>query len=534
MSDTSTPEQHNVRLLGRHGSTIAYCEPLPRSGREVVLKICFTPFMTPEQLQQIYQHICQEVNRRQKIKHPNVLNPLKVRKTWQGMVFVSLYAPAGSLQQFLGKPMAPARALAIIRQIGEGLQAAHEQKIVHGNLMPNNVLFLRCEAEKEEVREGLLIKTAARDHVAITDFYLPSLVSLDTMNRDNEHPQLRHYMAPEQFRGERSVLADQYALAAIAYELLTGQTPFAGSARKTLRHKHENSLPVAPNVLNTAVPATISQAIIKALAKNPTQRFASVQDFIEALETSDLMAIKSPDLTAIKARVETKKSLLPVLLLEESPVKLPESLFRPQLTRKRLLLAAMLFVLLIATSTFYLSGVSTPLLNGKPARLPVVFHPTVTQQVDIETPAKPTMSVTSTPTNLRLKAVPTPTRAPIVATPTPVPIATTPPQVTPTSIAVVPAVGPATVKPILECVQPNGSGGYMARFGYINTGSSGVSIPVGPDNMIFPTQYSSSLPTYFAPGQNDDAMEVFVSGNGVAAWMINRTSATALPYAPQC
>lgn len=543
MSDTSLPEQSRVRLLVRHGSTIVYCGRLPRAGREVILKICFTPFITPLQLQQTYVRLRQEVSRLHTLKNPHILTPLMVRKTVQGFVFVSTYASAGSLQQFLHEPMLPARALAIIRQIGEALQAAHQRGIVHGNLMPNNVLFLQraAEIDAEHITDNKDQPTTLeqKDQVAITDFYLPSLASAQAMNTSNEQPQLRHYMAPEQFQGERSALADQYSLAAIAYELLTGKTPFAGSARTTLQHKHEYVLPPAPDQLNPALPAAIAHAISKALAKNPAERFASIQDFLAALEPAALAAAEAPP-----APVETKEAILRAPLVAPVAAGQPENVIRQRGTRKRLRLAAILLVLLLAASAVYASTLYIPLFGGATtgkmdSTATITTNPTTaTQQArigiaatqDDTKKATPVVGVTpgTTPTsqllptatanvNLQQQATPSPQAS---ATPTSTPGNTSPAQ--------------GTVKPILECVHQQGASGYTARFGYLNTSSSTVTIPVGVNNMISPSQYNSSLPTSFLPGQQDSVMQINVSNNTALVWMLNGSTVTASSASPRC
>ncbi len=92
------------------------------------------------------------------------------------------------------------------------------------------------------------------------------------------------YMAPEQFHGKLDAKTDQYALGCLAYVLLTGRVPFAGSARATLLQKHERDEPQALTAINPAVPAHIEEAVLRSLAKIPDKRYSSVQAFLEALD----------------------------------------------------------------------------------------------------------------------------------------------------------------------------------------------------------------------------------------------------------
>ncbi|WP_338251009.1 serine/threonine protein kinase [Dictyobacter halimunensis] len=544
------PEQSRVRPLARHGSTLVYVGQLPRSEREVVLKICFTPFMTPLQQQQAYLHLRQEVSRLQTLKNSHILTPLMVRKTWQGLVFVSAYAPAGSLQQLLPGPLPQYRALTIIRQIGEALQAAHQQGIVHGNLMPNNVLFMQRAPEKAvddaSRDQGQLSGPEQKDHIVLSDFYLPSLASTQIVSSGNEQPQLRHYMAPEQFMGQRSALADQYALAAIAYELFTGKAPFDGAARTTLQHKHTYVTPPAPDMLNPDLPAVISRAISKGLSKDPAARFASVQDFLNVLDAIEPPVVDAVATLPIGAKITGSPS--PV-----GSAGVAQSLNAPRRSRTRirkrlLLMSAALLVLLLATGAFFATGAS--LFNGRsevkvvPTRL-ATTSPTITQQARIQTTAiatlsptpmptfRPTIGVTSTPT-----ATPVPLSTATPTTPAPTPVIQAAPASTPTPVPtsnpVSSPVAPGTVKPILECVHLQGANGYVAKFGYLNISNDNVTIPVGDNNMIVPSQYSGSLPTDFVPGRQYAVMQINARSSDVLVWALNGATATASTLSPRC
>src|SRR5260370_31049984 len=102
-------------------------------------------------------------------------------------------------------------------------------------------------------------------------------------------------MAPERVHGGASAESDQYALGCLAYLLFTGQVPFAGSARATLLQKHQRDQPKPLAELNPAIPAPIETALFKALAKQPTARYRSVQAFLEALEDPHRAAIANQD-----------------------------------------------------------------------------------------------------------------------------------------------------------------------------------------------------------------------------------------------
>lgn len=172
-------------------------------------------------------------------------------------------------------------ALTILFQIGQALQHAHEQHIIHRDLKPENILF------------------NARGDALLTDFGIATtLATASIKNIDNAGTPA--YMAPEQFRGQISKECDQYALGCIAYELFTGRTPFTAPDFFSLGFKHLMEAPVSPATCNPRIPAHIEQAILKALAKQRTERYPTIRAFIEALHVPLLQQQLAPTLPLIE------------------------------------------------------------------------------------------------------------------------------------------------------------------------------------------------------------------------------------------
>ncbi len=93
----------------------------------------------------------------------------------------------------------------------------------------------------------------------------------------------RLYLAPECWSGSFSPASDQYGLAAMAYELLTGRAPFLGSSDSTLKHLHLTQYPTAPRQLNPSLRPAIDDIVLRALSKNPEERFPSIRTFVQNL-----------------------------------------------------------------------------------------------------------------------------------------------------------------------------------------------------------------------------------------------------------
>ncbi len=237
-------------------------------GQAVRLRFWLTAHVTSPEEQ---QRIRVEVTAIQEIEHPYLLPILEVRATEQGVLLVSASAQDGSLNAYLSqhvlKPLPLTEALRIVNQVGQALQVLHEHGIMHGNLTPLAIFF------------------AQPDHICLGEFHLYSIQkSIQGYQPllDENIPRC-WYMAPEQFAGQLDTRTDQYALGCLAYVLLTGRVPFAGSARATLLQKHQHERPRPLSVLNAEVPTQIEAAVLKALAKTPEERYTSVLAFLDAL-----------------------------------------------------------------------------------------------------------------------------------------------------------------------------------------------------------------------------------------------------------
>jgi len=156
--------------------------------------------------------------------------------------------------------------LPVIRQVAEALDYAHEQKIIHRDIKPGNIM-IDSEGQVKVLDFGL----AAQIHSSMTR------VSMAYHGTSGTGP----YMAPEQWRGRaQGAAADQYALAAMTYEMLAGHLPFEGSDPTILREAVLND---TPEELKN-MPGCVRTAVTRAMSKEPAERFASCVDFVAAME----------------------------------------------------------------------------------------------------------------------------------------------------------------------------------------------------------------------------------------------------------
>ncbi len=156
----------------------------------------------------------------------------------------------------------------ILRQAAEALQHAHDQGIIHLDVKPSNFL-VRYHTDD-----------VSRIYLQLMDFGVAKVTATSGMSQTVRGSL--EYMAPEQWEGNPVFATDQYALAIMVYWLLTGQTPFNGSSFEHLWHQHRYKQPMPPSAMNPSIPPAIDGVLLRALAKNPNDRFPSVIAFADA------------------------------------------------------------------------------------------------------------------------------------------------------------------------------------------------------------------------------------------------------------
>lgn len=204
----------------------------------------------------------------EQLQHKHILHIIDVGVDDNVPYLITDYAPNGSLQDRIfsqaSHPLPINEALTILSQIGDALQCAHDHNIIHRDLKPGNILF-------DVQRNALLSDFGA----AIM------LTTISIKNADGFGTPA--YMAPEQIDSQVSKESDQYALGCIAYELFTGRRPFHAETPLSFLYKHATEPPTPPRHWNPEIPPHIEYAILKALAKKPSDRHLSVAAFIRLL-----------------------------------------------------------------------------------------------------------------------------------------------------------------------------------------------------------------------------------------------------------
>ncbi len=212
------------------------------------------------------------------LQHPHIVRVLDFDVTAEGLpFFVMEYAPNGSLRRRYarGTRLPLDMIVSYTKQVAAALQYAHNQKLIHCDVKPENMLL------------------SSTNQVVLSDFGVAVIAQTSRSHNMQEITGTAAYMAPEQFQGKASPASDQYALAIVVYEWLTGYYPFHG----TLTEIITQHMMVPPRPLREVVPtlsADIEQVIFMGLAKDPKQRFARVEAFANALEQASRSSLTMP------------------------------------------------------------------------------------------------------------------------------------------------------------------------------------------------------------------------------------------------
>ena len=272
--------------IGAGGMGEVYLAEDTRITRQVAIKIVRTeaqPYPNSPVAQEASRLFQREMRAIVMLDHRNILNLIDFgEETIEGMpvtYMVMPYRKEGSLSNWLQRYktdelLSLADTDYILTQAAEALQHAHEHHIIHQDVKPSN--FLIRENPNDPHHPDLLL----------TDFGVAKLTNATATASQNVRGTPA-FMSPEQWEGEPVSASDQYALAVLAYLLLTGRTPFEGRLERVM-HQHLMVSPQPPSTFNLQLSPAIDAVILKALAKKPEDRFSTILDFAHAFHQATL------------------------------------------------------------------------------------------------------------------------------------------------------------------------------------------------------------------------------------------------------
>ena len=252
--------------VGAGGMAEVYCAQDLQLGRRVALKLLHRRFSADPDFVERFRR---EASAAAGLQHPNVVGVFD-RGEWDGTYYIAMeYLEGRSLKEIVSTegPLSPARAIDIVVQILRAARFAHQRGVIHRDLKPHNVIV------DDEGR------------AKVTDFGIARAGASD-MTETGSIMGTAQYLSPEQAQGHAvSAKSDLYAIGILLYELLTARVPFEGDSPVTIALKQVSEAPVPPSAYNPAVPQELDAVVLRALEKDPAERFADADEFITALQT---------------------------------------------------------------------------------------------------------------------------------------------------------------------------------------------------------------------------------------------------------
>jgi eukaryotic-like serine/threonine-protein kinase len=300
-----------TRLLGKGGFAEVYLGEHLRLGTHATVKVLYTRLASPEEVisfekeAQIIAHL----------KHPHIVRVFDFDVQDDTPFLVMDYAVSGTQHQRhpKGTTLPLPTIINYVKQVTEALQYAHDQKLIHRDVKPENMLV----GEREEL--------------LLSDFGIALIAQSSRYQGTQGMAGTITYMAPEQIEGKPRPASDQYALGIVVYEWLSGDRPFRGSYSEiAVQHTITPPPPLCEKV-PTILP-DVEHVVMTSLAKDPKQRFANVQAFANALK----QASQTDAATFVKPPAPVVQHTHVVTPLGAPMVQPPRTTIPPNLPRKLL------------------------------------------------------------------------------------------------------------------------------------------------------------------------------------------------------
>jgi len=371
-----------LSALAEGGMAVVYRSQDTLLNRPVAIKVLRDALAADPQFSRRFRQEAQAVAN---LNHPNVVTIYDVGRDAQAgrerHYIVMELVDGQDLKQFLrsrvaaGQPLNIYEAVSIARQVCEGVGHAHQRGLVHCDLKPQNVLM------------------TADGRAKVTDFGIARAYAGEPRAGQRTEPVWGspHYYAPEQAAGAAPTPAsDVYSIGVLLYELLTGRLPFESDDPLQLAYMHLTADPPPPHELNPAVPAQLERIVLRALAKDPAQRYRDADQLAQALAgymsqgqaqtMINLLPVRSPFATVPLSPLAAPpaRPLLDPLAADSEATRAPDVLLW--------LLAAVAFLCVIGLVPLYLlvyQAYQTPALPAEPTLIP---PPTLLPQAQVMVP----------------------------------------------------------------------------------------------------------------------------------------------------
>jgi serine/threonine protein kinase len=257
-----------VRELGRGAGGVVYLAEDPKIGRRVAIKTISAAGGANETLRKRLQR---EARSAGALAHRNIVTVYEMDDAGPLTYVVMEFVEGKTLRALMQENtrLRSPQIITILKQVAEGLDFAHGRNVVHRDIKPTNIM----------IAEGDLVK--------IADFGVAKMLGDATVGLTQAGMAVGtpHYMAPEQVLGKPvDGRTDQFALGVIAYELLSGRRPFEGDSITSIMYQIVNEDPIREDTTSSIINLPALPSLLRALAKEPSQRYPTCLEFIQDLE----------------------------------------------------------------------------------------------------------------------------------------------------------------------------------------------------------------------------------------------------------
>lgn len=301
-----SPNYRILEKIGEGGMGVVYRAHDNRLNREVAIKVLRVDpsrRLPAEKVREIQARFYKEAQAAARLNHPNIVAIHQVGHSGGQPYIVMEYLRGKSLLEKMEEPLAVREVIRIAIQICEALDYAHSQGVIHRDVKPDNIVVMEDGRAK------------------IADFGIARIEDADVgLTKAGVLLGSPAYCSPEQLRDFSNVdgRADIFSLGVILYQWLTGKLPFEGNSSPEIITRILTQDPMLPRSLNPEIPPSLEALIMRALAKDPSERIGSAREFRASLERIlNLMEGASAEVLGPTAPLEvpkTKKSRLPIVL----------------------------------------------------------------------------------------------------------------------------------------------------------------------------------------------------------------------------
>ncbi len=284
--------------LGEGGMAVVYKAYDTRLERDIAIKIIRSGAFPSDDLAEILKRFEREAKSLAKLSHPSIVKVYDFGEHDGSPFLVMEYLSGGTLKKLLGKPIPWQDAVRLILPVARGVAYAHKRGLLHRDIKPANVL-ITDDGEPMLSDFGIAKLFEGDQTTALTG----SGMAIGT-------PE---YMAPEQWTGSTSPYSDQYSLGIVLYEMVAGRKPYVADTPGAILIKQVTEPLPGPRKFVANLPEALEHILIKALAKEPGDRYPDVNALIGALESLNVSTQAIPRVER-KAVEETQKASIPELV----------------------------------------------------------------------------------------------------------------------------------------------------------------------------------------------------------------------------